>query len=197
MTERVLILAIESAIAGGSLAVLSNGDDIGNWTGEPDKPLRAEILLNEIRKLLQRTSVRKEELTRLAVSVGPGSFTGIRVGAATGMGLARGLGIPMSSLSVLEALAFSRSHTGAVAVPVGRGAAAYQMFEGGRAASEPASVEQTSLATAVYGSPILAYSGMGSLLPDSADVEGNLAGIVGRFALSFPERSTDPIFLSK
>lgn len=192
-----VIVGIESAIAGGSLCLLSDGKEIASWVGEIDQPLRAEIVMIEITKLLRDTSVERSQLTRVAVSSGPGSFTGIRVGLATAMGLTGGLGIKISRASVLEALAAHTSHSGAVAVPVGRGTAVWQMFEEGIPVSEPASIDQTLLSAATDGNGIVAHSGLEPVLGSEAEFVTDLALPIAKFAERWPERSSAPIFLSR
>lgn len=83
--------------------------------GEQDK-LWAEIILNTkkthsqrlmpaIQNLLRDADVDKRELEGIAVALGPGSFTGIRIGMATVQGLSQGLGIPVIGVMTLDALA--------------------------------------------------------------------------------------------
>ena len=192
-----VILGIESAVAGGSLCVLADGKEIGSWVGKSEHPLRAEVLMIEITKLLRRVSVEKSQLTRVAVSSGPGSFTGIRVGLATAMGLTGGLGIEISRASVLEALAAATSHSGAVLVPVGRGTAVWQMFKEGIPMSEPASIDQTLLSAATDGNRIVAHSSLQPVLGGAAEFVTDLAFPIAKFAERWPERSSAPIFLSK
>lgn len=83
--------------------------------GEKDK-LWAEITLNTkkthsqrlmpaVKNLLRDAGVDKKQLEGLAVAIGPGSFTGIRIGMATVQGLALGLNIPVVGVMTLDALA--------------------------------------------------------------------------------------------
>lgn len=58
-----------------------------------------------IDSLLRECAVEREQLQVIAAAVGPGSFTGIRIGLATARGLAQGLAIPAVGVSTLEALA--------------------------------------------------------------------------------------------
>jgi tRNA A37 threonylcarbamoyladenosine modification protein TsaB len=68
-----------------------------------------------------RAMARRQSLTKVAVAVGPGSFTGLRVGVSFGLGLAMGLGIPITPLPSLE-LQAARSIEPVVAVTeAGRG----------------------------------------------------------------------------
>lgn len=65
------------------------------------------ILLPFIDELLSKANISLRDLDAIACVVGPGSFTGIRLGVATCKGLARGTGIPTISMNALEILAYN------------------------------------------------------------------------------------------
>ncbi len=130
MDDPEIILAIESAISGGSLALMRRSEIICEWIGEGGVS-RAEDLLLNIDLILKRGGVKKDNLTQIAVSVGPGSFTGIRIGLATAMGLATALSLKLSKFSILHAMANQAPDGESVltAVPVGRGVMCTQRFQ--------------------------------------------------------------------
>ena len=68
-------------------------------------PGHATRLLAMVASLLERAGVPWSELDRIAVGLGPGRFTGLRVGVATARGLAQSLSLPLAGVSTLEALA--------------------------------------------------------------------------------------------
>jgi tRNA threonylcarbamoyladenosine biosynthesis protein TsaB len=87
-------------------------DDGGVFATEPPDPSRlagppdhSAELLPTIAELLERGGVGWRELGSIAVGVGPGTFTGLRIGVATARGLGQALGIPLHPVSSLEALA--------------------------------------------------------------------------------------------
>lgn len=129
------ILAIESAITGGSVAILADGRLLGCSTGQGDTS-RSEDLLATINELSDRTIGGVGNIGEIAVSIGPGSFTGLRIGIATAMGLGRGLGIEVCGVPVLEALArlADESSEFTVAIPMGRSDICYRRFGAGRLA---------------------------------------------------------------
>jgi len=129
MAENPTILAIESAIRGGSLALAVSGEIIDTWLGEGGVS-RAEDLLWNIDLMLKRNNIAKQTLTQIVVSIGPGSFTGIRIGLATAMGLATALNIDLARYSILCAMAASSQDGDSLrtAVPVGRGVFCKQTF---------------------------------------------------------------------
>ncbi len=64
----------------------------------------SERLMPLIVSMLEDSGFAKERLEGVAVTIGPGSFTGIRIGVATARGLAQGLGIPLVGVMTLDAL---------------------------------------------------------------------------------------------
>jgi tRNA threonylcarbamoyl adenosine modification protein YeaZ len=136
MSETIL-LGIEAAIGGGSISLQRGDRQIAEWAGD-SKIARAENLLPNIDKLLSRSGLRAGEIDLVAVSAGPGSYTGIRIGIATALGLRRALNVRCVGMSALDALAygFVRQST-LVALPVGRQFNCVQEFREQRHVSEP------------------------------------------------------------
>ncbi|MGB7070945.1 MAG: tRNA (adenosine(37)-N6)-threonylcarbamoyltransferase complex dimerization subunit type 1 TsaB [Pyrinomonadaceae bacterium] len=130
-----LVLAIESAVAGGSISLLRGTADVDSISGGPGAS-RAEELLPSIAAILERNGIDKRDLDLLAVSVGPGSYTGIRIGISTALGLKKALGINCAGVSVLEAMAQNYGSAGRLvtAVPVGKRDICLQQFEYGETA---------------------------------------------------------------
>lgn len=124
------ILAIESAISSGSVALIAGGRTVGSWSSA-EKVSRSEELLPRIAEMLESTGTRRSDLARIAVSNGPGSYTGIRIGLSTAMGLAAALGIPCTGVSLLKSLAFTSREHGerVIVVPIGRDGFCWQHFD--------------------------------------------------------------------
>ena len=100
------ILAIDSSGLVASVAVLSDDVLVGEFTIH-NKKTHSQTLLPMIDQLLTMAEVDKHELTAIAVAAGPGSFTGLRIGAATAKGLAQVLDIPIIPVSTLQGLAYN------------------------------------------------------------------------------------------
>lgn len=64
----------------------------------------SDRLFPELKRLLQRKKINKRQLSLIGVDVGPGSFTGVRVGVSAARGIAQGLGLPLVGVNSLEAL---------------------------------------------------------------------------------------------
>jgi tRNA threonylcarbamoyladenosine biosynthesis protein TsaB len=99
-----LILALESATARISCALLRGDTPVAETDAPPELPA-AESLLPTVDRLLAQAGVREGDVEAYAVSVGPGSFTSLRIGIATAKGLAFGTGRPVAPVSTLAALA--------------------------------------------------------------------------------------------
>ena len=100
------ILAIETASSVSSVAVASEGKLRAEVTVEAGRT-HSETLLSHIEGALSFAGVERPMLTGVAVSIGPGSFTGLRIGLATAKAIAYGLGIPLVGVPTLAALALA------------------------------------------------------------------------------------------
>ncbi len=98
------MLAVETATLAGSAALLEGGQVIGQIALNVALT-HSERLMAMVDRLLQDCRWDAGDLEGLAVSVGPGSFTGLRVGIATVKGLGLALGIPAAGVPTLDALA--------------------------------------------------------------------------------------------
>ncbi|WP_407049013.1 tRNA (adenosine(37)-N6)-threonylcarbamoyltransferase complex dimerization subunit type 1 TsaB [Methyloraptor flagellatus] len=95
----MLVLALDTALDACACAVLDHGAALARVTAETDVIGRghAERLMDLIAATLDRAGVALTAIDRFAVSVGPGSFTGIRVGVAVARGFAVATGRPVSA----------------------------------------------------------------------------------------------------
>jgi tRNA threonylcarbamoyl adenosine modification protein YeaZ len=98
------VLGIETSTRRGSVALVENGVLVAAATHERESA-HAELVLPLIDQLFARAGWAKGSIDRIAVGVGPGAFTGIRVGMALAQGLGLGLRRPVFGVGSLEAMA--------------------------------------------------------------------------------------------
>ena len=98
------VLAVETATLSGGAALLDGERVVGEYTLDV-RLTHSERLMAAIDQLLSDAGWTARELEGLAVSVGPGSFTGLRVGLSTVKGLALALAIPVAAVPTLDAMA--------------------------------------------------------------------------------------------
>jgi tRNA threonylcarbamoyladenosine biosynthesis protein TsaB len=126
------ILALDTSSRFGSLALA--GNDLGAEALYGPELRHAETLLPELEKLLASARVELRAIELLAIGLGPGSFTGLRVGLATVKGLALATGLPVVGVSSLAAVAHDAGSARVVVVNDGqRGevfAAAFERAQG-------------------------------------------------------------------
>ena len=108
------ILSVDSSAIVASVAISDDGRLLAEYTLN-NKNTHSETLLPMIESLLSFFSMSADDVDLFAVSTGPGSFTGVRIGTATVKGLAFAKGKPCVGVSTLEAIAYNlRFHKGIV-----------------------------------------------------------------------------------
>jgi tRNA threonylcarbamoyladenosine biosynthesis protein TsaB len=98
-----LILSIETATPVCSIGLSENGDVLAlKESSEPNiHAARVAVFIDEI---LNETSTSPEQLSAVAVSMGPGSYTGLRIGVSSAKGLSYSVGIPLIAVNTLQAI---------------------------------------------------------------------------------------------
>ena len=99
-----IILCIETATTNCSVALSVNGSVIALKEDNSAQYSHAERLHTYIQEALTMASIDKSELDAIAVSKGPGSYTGLRIGVSAAKGLCYALDKPLISIPTLESL---------------------------------------------------------------------------------------------
>ncbi|MDF0644205.1 MAG: tRNA (adenosine(37)-N6)-threonylcarbamoyltransferase complex dimerization subunit type 1 TsaB [Nitrospira sp.] len=100
------ILAVDTATAWQSVALLEN-EAVLALEEQEARGSHSRLLLPAVRRLFARTGLSLTQLDGLAVSIGPGSFTGLRVGLATLLGFRTITGLPLAAVPTLEGMAWN------------------------------------------------------------------------------------------
>src|SRR4051812_35081708 len=95
----MLTLAFDTATGVATSALVDDGEVLG------ERMSRAQTLLEDVDALLRQGGAHPRDLDVLAVGIGPGSFTGVRIGLAVARGLALALELQGAGVSTLDALA--------------------------------------------------------------------------------------------
>jgi tRNA threonylcarbamoyladenosine biosynthesis protein TsaB len=132
----MLVLAADTSLPILSVALVNDGALAGVIALE-GRGSRNEKLLPAIDWLLSENGIDRRTLDLFAVTRGPGSFTGVRIGLATMQGLALALGRPVCAMSTHEAVAFSEPGRVAVVDEAGRGELYVSCFDDGRETTAP------------------------------------------------------------
>ncbi|HHW57478.1 MAG TPA: tRNA (adenosine(37)-N6)-threonylcarbamoyltransferase complex dimerization subunit type 1 TsaB [Clostridia bacterium] len=110
------VLAIDSSSKTATVALVEENGVIGEYSINYLR--HSVILMPMIDELFKKCEVPINQITHIAVSEGPGSFTGLRIGAATAKGLAHALNIPIVGVSSLLALAYNVSEFEGLICPI-------------------------------------------------------------------------------
>ena len=111
------ILALDSSGLTASVAVIEDENLMGEYTMNYKKT-HSQTLLPMIHDMLEMADVSVKELDAIAIASGPGSFTGLRIGAATAKGLGGALSIPLIAVPTLEGLAYNLAGAEALVCPI-------------------------------------------------------------------------------
>ncbi|OGR02116.1 MAG: tRNA (adenosine(37)-N6)-threonylcarbamoyltransferase complex dimerization subunit type 1 TsaB [Deltaproteobacteria bacterium RIFOXYD12_FULL_50_9] len=112
-----ILLAIETASICGSLALVTPGRCLAEYSLQSHLT-HSRRMLQGIETLLTQTGLDWPDIAALAVSLGPGSFTGLRIGLSTAKGLAMATGKPLIGVPTLDGLAAQLSFNKQLICPV-------------------------------------------------------------------------------
>ncbi|HET6972316.1 MAG TPA: tRNA (adenosine(37)-N6)-threonylcarbamoyltransferase complex dimerization subunit type 1 TsaB [Phenylobacterium sp.] len=199
-----MVLGLDTCLAACSVAVL-DGDRVLAHLSEPMARGHQERLAPMAQAAMAEAGVAFADLARIGATVGPGSFTGLRVGVAFAKGLASALGVPAVGVGALEALAASAPGLAAAVIDARRDQLYLQVFEDGEALMAPdvlpVGTAAARLAELAMGRP-LSLVGSGALLLASSAPgatilvpEGCDARIVARLGGQRPPTPIRPLYL--
>lgn len=101
-----ILLNIDTAIETATISISDNEKVIASFSNNNQKD-HASFLQPSIKNLLQKVRLKINELNAIAVTSGPGSYTGLRVGMASAKGLCYALNIPLITINTLEVIGLS------------------------------------------------------------------------------------------
>jgi tRNA threonylcarbamoyladenosine biosynthesis protein TsaB len=152
----VIVLGLDTATSATVVGVLGADGVVHEVRDDPPpgaRPAHAARLLGAVDEALAAAGVGWDGVARLAVGVGPGSFTGLRIGIATARGLAQARGLEVVGVSTLEALARGAAAERVLAVlDARRGEAFAGAF--GPGAFAPVALSPEALAEKVRAMPV-------------------------------------------
>ena len=100
-----MILALETSTAAASAVVVDADGGLLGASLSTGGPLQARRLLEGVHEALSAAGVALDEVATIVCGLGPGTFTGLRIGVATARALAQAAGLPLAGVPSLEALA--------------------------------------------------------------------------------------------
>jgi tRNA threonylcarbamoyladenosine biosynthesis protein TsaB len=202
----LIVLALDTCLGACSAALLAQGRLVAQHS-EPMTRGHQEALAPAVRDLMAVAGISFGDLDRVGVTVGPGSFTGLRVGLSFAKGLALALSRPCIGVATLKALAMAGDGRGPIAavIDAGRGHVYMQVFDAGAPLTAPQSLPVASavarLAELTQGAQLtLAGPGVALLAERIADVRRlEIAAPspewIARLAADAPVAAPHPLYL--
>ena len=151
-----MLLAIDTSTVQTGLACYDQDTLLGECTWYSGRDHSAQ-LLPQLTLLLRHLGRARDDIRAVAVALGPGSWSGLRVGMSTAKGFALARGVPIIGVGTLEALLYQHERPGATTVPLIRlgrerfATAAARKHASGAAAPEPRNVTLAELSAEITG----------------------------------------------
>jgi len=200
----MIVLGLDTCLNACSVAVL-DGETVLASASEAMARGHQERLAPMAQAVMADAGLPFSRLQRIGATVGPGSFTGLRVGVAFAKGLASALGVPAVGIGSLEALAAEAPGLVAAVIDARRDQLYLQVFDDGHALMAPdvlpvgtaaARLAELAMGRALTlvgsGAPLLAEAAPGAriLTPEGCD-----ARAVARLAAGRPAAPIRPLYL--
>jgi tRNA threonylcarbamoyl adenosine modification protein YeaZ len=193
-------------------AAVHDGDSVVGSAYEHGAQAHGELLAPVVQRALAEAGARPADLTHVCAGVGPGPFTGLRVGIVTARVMGEALGIPVHGICSLDVLAFqAAAESGfrldgfAVATDARRKEVYLRTYgRGGRPASDPVVLKPADVPEAVARGPV---AGPGAWLypdvfvdaRDPRELDGAAMAelVAGRIELGTPLLAPEPLYLRR
>ncbi|MCX4394579.1 tRNA (adenosine(37)-N6)-threonylcarbamoyltransferase complex dimerization subunit type 1 TsaB [Streptomyces sp. NBC_01767] len=185
----MLLLAVDTATPAVTVA-LHDGTSVVAESGQVDARRHGELLLPAVDRVLARAGVKLDAVTDVVVGVGPGPYTGLRVGLVTAVTFGSALSVPVHGLCTLDGLAYAAGLAGlegpfAVATDARRKEVYWARYDDARTrVTGPAVDRPADIAGQLAGLPVV---GAGAVLypeafPDAREPEHVSAGALAALA---------------
>jgi tRNA threonylcarbamoyl adenosine modification protein YeaZ len=161
-----IIVALDTTCGQFSICINDDGKEICYYESEVENQ-QAELLVSTLAAMLKRVNINYSEISAYALTLGPGSFTGIRIGISAVIGLSFANNTQCFGISTLQSLAYD-DFTGACALPSGRGLYYVQTFAKGIETAEIALKSEEEIIA--QGLPIRGNLGSSKQLPNARNV---------------------------
>jgi len=192
----MIVLAIDTAGTGCFAALYDSDKDIVLGAAGADIGRgHAERLMEFVDAALDAAGIDLPAIDRVAVTIGPGSFTGIRVGVAAARGLALALGVPAVGVSTLAALAADRPGPSLIAIDAKRDEVYWQRFSADGSAATPPAIASVEAARAVVLADGEALGGSAAALlraDAGAETDGVSIATVARLGARLDPEANQP-----
>ncbi|MFE6663095.1 tRNA (adenosine(37)-N6)-threonylcarbamoyltransferase complex dimerization subunit type 1 TsaB [Streptomyces sp. NPDC057697] len=185
----MLLLAVDTATPAVTVA-LHDGKSVVAESGQVDARRHGELLLPAVDRVLAEAGTALDAVTDVVVGVGPGPYTGLRVGLVTAAAFGSALSVPVHGLCTLDGLAYAAGRAGlegpfAVATDARRKEVYWARYDDPRTrATAPAVDRPADIAAQLAGLPVV---GAGAVLypeafPDAREPEHVSAGALAALA---------------
>ncbi|MFV0128262.1 tRNA (adenosine(37)-N6)-threonylcarbamoyltransferase complex dimerization subunit type 1 TsaB [Streptomyces sp. HMX112] len=182
----MLLLAMDTATPAVTVA-LHDGDRLVAESGQIDARRHGELLLPAVDRVLQRAGLELDTVTGIVVGVGPGPYTGLRVGLVTAATFASALGVPVHGVCTLDGLAYASGidEPFVVATDARRKEVYWARYDDRRTrVGDPAVDRPADIAERVAGLPAVGAGARlyGEFFADARDPEHQSAGALAALA---------------